>query len=1029
MSEAIPEAEAFLRFRLEEMSSRNEHHRFEEIAARVAHKRISANILVATGPVSAGGDQQRDAETFHTRIPDELPHATGFAASASTSPIVVACTVQRTGLRQKVRDDLAGICAEDAAAVEHVAFFSVHPISEGHTHELQRFARETYGVTLDIFCGDDIATQLAQPDLIWVARHYLELPSSMVPPPEGDPAPEWYTELLDKLRRNNGPSMLTPATQGEVTEGLRFATWDADANADIPEWLAFMRSFLSHTDEDEADGELAFRACYEIAVARFRGTGVAEDIEDLVRRALEYACTSDQPNIVDDAVTLASYWGVMWTTGVGRAEAAEIAAAQQRLRQHVSSLLIGTNPDTHPVRAASLTGTLAFSYLLPNWELAASSYGTPEPAERAPHVGVTLDDFEVNVGLLDPRYFTGLEQAMEQLDALIDLLPRAKPYSVRQLARVFNLVAPLTVEHPSYAKVRDGLDEATAAVRGDAATAEACRDRGTAFLEADQPLHALAELHTAKVKWFNGDTMYGAILTMRFIAQVYAELGLMYAAKMYGCAAATLALLSDDTDVKSQLPKALLESAGFAQRAGTWVDAAALTEVALLARAQFMVDGFDYDTNPDLAHHETNAALELAGIRSFWPEIEPLIAAAHPTTRWYEGLVELIETDGSTFDLSEDEFQDRATAQLGGPVLSDVGPSRIIDFTALGVRWTFTFDNDQTSVLTAEAAVAAFQVLLADIAHLHPVLIPATVHTTIDVVPGAERADDNIEIGESDSEVHAQITLTDDCADADARCQALMVIGFQLIQSAHVRPPGELQDLMEPLFRGGITHKIAIGRPYEETTRLFPPEHYTRLAEATRPASSDSFRPTDRPALAASTKRGPGYDEAASLRTIRERYEVANDALRYTLPRILADAHGRAQIERLRADGWLDWQILVTFLNAALNWKMQVAGMTPDHHDNAALMRLGRAPETADSPEIPLSVFDADNLELHFFMQTVTVARRWNIRGRNEGKEEGALRDLLTRRYRYAVDDVPHRDLLDCVDADGALLPLLDINE
>ena len=34
MTEPIPEAEAYLRFRLEEMSSRNEHHRFEELAKR-----------------------------------------------------------------------------------------------------------------------------------------------------------------------------------------------------------------------------------------------------------------------------------------------------------------------------------------------------------------------------------------------------------------------------------------------------------------------------------------------------------------------------------------------------------------------------------------------------------------------------------------------------------------------------------------------------------------------------------------------------------------------------------------------------------------------------------------------------------------------------------------------------------------------------------------------------------------------------------------------------------------------------------
>ena len=34
---------------------------------------------------------------------------------------------------------------------------------------------KSYGVTLDIFCGGDIATFLAEVDLVWVARHYLEL--------------------------------------------------------------------------------------------------------------------------------------------------------------------------------------------------------------------------------------------------------------------------------------------------------------------------------------------------------------------------------------------------------------------------------------------------------------------------------------------------------------------------------------------------------------------------------------------------------------------------------------------------------------------------------------------------------------------------------------------------------------------------------------------------------------------------------------------------------------------------------------
>src|SRR6478735_7830388 len=98
VSEQIPEAESYIDYRLKALSERNEHHQFEVIATRIARRRISANLLVANGPVSAGGDQQRDAESYTTRIPDELPHSAGFAASASTSPVVLACTVQAGGL-------------------------------------------------------------------------------------------------------------------------------------------------------------------------------------------------------------------------------------------------------------------------------------------------------------------------------------------------------------------------------------------------------------------------------------------------------------------------------------------------------------------------------------------------------------------------------------------------------------------------------------------------------------------------------------------------------------------------------------------------------------------------------------------------------------------------------------------------------------------------------------------------------------------------------------------------------------------
>lgn len=1027
VSEIRPQAEAFIRFRILEMTERNEHHRFEEIATLVAQKRVSSNILIATGPVSSKGDQQRDAETFKTRLPDELPHSAGFAAAASTAPWVVACTLQETKLKQKVLDDLAGICATDAAEVEHVAYFSAHAISEGITHELQKAARETHEVSLDIFCAADIARFLAQDDLIWVAQHYLELPSHLVPPPESEPAPPWYADLLDGLRKNGGPAGLTPAVQGGVTQGLRHATWDQDTNADLPEWINFMGAFLADSDDGE-DTELVFRACYEMSVATFRGLGKAAGIEDLVRRAVAYACSCDQPRILDDAVTLISYWGVMWTQGVAKAEASEISAALTKAREHAAALLDETDAETHPVRAATLTGVLAYSHLIPDWAEAEKTRGKPAARAVAANVGVKLTESDVDTSLLDESDF-GIGDAMEYLSQLVDLLPLARAYSVSELARVFDMFAPLAASRPEYLKVRDGLDTATAEVAGDSAAAERSRDRATAFMNANKPLHALRELHQAKVKWFNGETLYGSVLTMRFIAKIYSDLWLCYAAKMYACAAAALAMSAGDDDTKPQVAKAFLEAAGYAQHAGTWVDAARLTEVALLARAQFLPDPFDFDKHPDLANHNQNAILELAGVRTYWPDLAALIEQAHNVTNWYEDLVEVIEAmEGAGFSLTEEDFCARAGEQLAGPLLGDVGPRRVIEWAALGVHWAFEFDNDRATVLGAEALCATFQVVLADIALHDPVLVGTSVRVNVTLTDDTGRNGYNVEIDDSSSHITAEATISSDFADTETRVPAVLSICLQLLHAVHLRHPAELQDLIEPMFKAGLTHKIAVGRPYEEAAGLFDNDHYARLASATRPAAAGSSLATAEH-LEASTSAGPGYDPDEAAAAIRERYRVAQESLKFTLPALLTDPEQRSALEQLRAEGWLDWQIVSILANIALNYRMHRDGLQPQATTPQRAMALIREPETDASQTVPLDWFDSDALAINKFATPVTTARGLGMRPWQDEPGEEQLRDLLIRRYGYGSDDVPHTDLLDCVDDGGRLRPLLEDDE
>ncbi|MGI5162239.1 hypothetical protein [Microbispora sp. CA-102843] len=177
---AMPtEIERYIRFQLEHLTAHNEHHTFEEISFRVAERRLSSNLLPATGPVSAGGDQGRDAESYHTSLPQEQPGTEGFVARATSEPLVVAVSVQRTGLETKIRADLKAICGQ-GEPVARVAFFAVQEISVAIRHRLQKHAREAHGVSLEVFDGRAVAHMLAQNDLIWVAQRYLDIPSHLV---------------------------------------------------------------------------------------------------------------------------------------------------------------------------------------------------------------------------------------------------------------------------------------------------------------------------------------------------------------------------------------------------------------------------------------------------------------------------------------------------------------------------------------------------------------------------------------------------------------------------------------------------------------------------------------------------------------------------------------------------------------------------------------------------------------------------------------------------------------------------------
>ena len=1015
------DAERFIRFQLEQLSVRNEHHTFENICLRVAKRRVSSNVRLATGPVGGGGDQGRDGESFFTALPEELPGAGGFVEAASTDRIAVGCTTQKSGIEAKIRADLQTITAGEP--VRRVAYFTVSDVNTAIQHHLQRQTREKHDIGLDVFDGQTLAALLAEPDLVWIAEQYLGLPSHMVPDVHTDEAhPAWYTHTLTVMRARAEPR-LTRGGLSEIRDALRHATFHDEARPDLPEWLDFLRPFI----EGVADPALVLRARYERAVAMLRGRDTLDGVEADFRAVLDAAAGTEDLALLDDASVLLGYWGGAWIRGLGTVTADELRDRDLALRARAAELSSTTDPTTHPMRAARLEAVAAYLCLHIRWTDVHSPDLPEEPeSERQPTLRLDDDDdVDADPFVVHPDTPIDWSEAMDHLDRLVDLMPRAPLFPMASLGKIFQMLAPALAADPRYSRVRDALDAAIAAVSGDSAAAARCRDRAMGFQRVGRPLDALGELHQAKIRWFAGDTLRGSLLAMKFIARIYLDLRLPYAAKQYALTVASIASNSGDPALQDLIPEALIDAMDAAYAAGAWHDAAAFAQVAVLAHADLAEDALDVETHPSLTRVDFDMSMAHLVAEKFRPTTLPALQAALGETGYEEVLAGVIDEVRKLFRYDEPEFVALVDDQLVGRPFSDLGPERVIAFSALGSSWRITCANNRATVLAAERLAAAAQILLVELSPGDPVLLPQDVN--IEVVVGTRlKGRSPVRVKPNNHAVDLTVVLAAHTPSTtpDDLNRELAVTLIELLSRLSARPQDEFMEPVESAFQDGLVHKLSIGRPYDELASLHE-DHYERATSTVAAPFQGEHRPHPAPELAFPTRPGPSYDRDESLDNIREQYEFLPTLLTQTLPLALGTARGA--LTELRNDGWLDWHLLLALANASVNHRTQAKGLMTPYADPKALRELAHAPETADDPRVPASALTADALRQTLDFAVLAVAkRRWRLLSPTQTPNSRAFIDLLAARYGFR-DDVPHRDLLsEALDSDGRPRSLVD---
>ena len=596
------EVEAQVRFALSQLPVRNAHHEFEHICRYLTQEFICSNVLPATGPVAAGSDQGRDFETFRSYLREELgPHG-AFLGLVSKRTVAFVCTTQSDDLLGKLRRDIEKACAS-GHPVHEIRAFTLASVPVGTRHQLVAETQEQYRVRLEFHDAESIANLLAQPKGFWIAERFLSIPAEIRPEAvasHGNLSIE-YVELRNRWR-DKGPPNPTLGDFVDVKTGLREATFgQEEAHADLPFWLGLVRQLLANP---ELPPHVQQRARYELVVATFRGTGAFRPIDNVARVYLDESLSESEPAHLLDASALLMYANTAVRAGLSALSPDELRDWNACLTSRIQNLV------THemPHRRASLLFALGHLGLHPKPTEATIQHLSDE-AQVLKHEQRSGQPFSsADVPL--PDMLTDVSLTLSAWTELMGNLEETPLFPVQSLADLLHLPQLLSLwsNHAEWRELLDRVDEVIGERSGKSALAARARDRAMMLLQAGRRLDALEEFHRAKVDWWSGETVRGALLAMIFIARLYLELRLPQASKSHALAVAYVAAAKGDEDLADLVPAGLFMAADADFAAGAWYSATEMYQLALMAQHAYSKDGIDSEKHTEVDNALTNLA-------------------------------------------------------------------------------------------------------------------------------------------------------------------------------------------------------------------------------------------------------------------------------------------------------------------------------------------------------------------------------------------------------------------------------------
>jgi hypothetical protein len=214
-------------------------------------------------------------------------------------------------------------------------------------------------------------------------------------------------------------------------------------------------------------------------------------------------------------------------------------------------------------------------------------------------------------------------------------------------------------------------------------------------------------------------------------------------------------------------------------------------------------------------------------------------------------------------------------------------------------------------------------VLLVDLALRQPLFLPG--HIDVEVRVGGV-GDEGIRACQGESNMPSNTCWIvymsgTSVEDSDRQNAELLTTLIEILIINSLLPVEQFMAMLESAFQDGLTHKLEIGRPYQELADLRGPTYRSPACGVWTDMLGIAVPFPDRcaPELKPASRPGPGYTTEKAAEMVRIRYERLPPMMRYSLPHLLADERLCAIFADLRRGGWKDWHLLTALVNLVIN--------------------------------------------------------------------------------------------------------------